>query len=217
MESPLLATDIVVFNVRKWELKVLLIKMNKEPHTWKWAVPGWVIWPMELSVDAANRILFEATSVSDLYLEQLRVFDDLDRDPLRRAVSIAYMALIKKDDLELKTDDRYTDIAWFPINKLPELAFDHKEIIEYAFERLKWKITYSTIALSLMPEKFTLSELQEVFQIILWKDIDKRNFRKKLLKQWVIEDTWEKRTIWTPRPASLFKAVHNELDFIEMI
>ena len=145
------------------------------------------------------------------------MFDSLDRDPLRRAVSIAYMALIKKDELQLKTDDRYTDIAWFPINKLPELAFDHKEILEYALERLKWKITYSTIALSLMPEYFTLWELQEVFEIILWKKIDKRNFRKKLLKQWVIEDTWKKVKTKGPRPASLFKAIHNKLDFIEMI
>jgi len=217
METPVLATDIVVFNIRKWKLKVLLIKMNKKPFVWKWALPWGFIWRNEICEDAAHRILFEATSVKDLYLEQLQVFDDLDRDPKTRVISIAHMAIIKKDDLNVKTDDRYTDIAWFPVDELPELAYDHSEIISYWLERLKWKITYSTISLSLMPDKFTLSELQKVFEIVLKKELDKRNFRKKMLKSKVIEDTWEKKTIWVPRPAALFRALNNDLEFIELV
>lgn len=217
METPVLATDIVVFNIRKWELKVLLIKMNKEPFIWEWAVPWGFIWKNELCEDAAHRILFEATSVTDLYLEQLKVFDDIDRDPKTRVISIAHMALIKKDDLNVKTDDRYTDIAWFNVDKLPKLAYDHARIIRYWLERLKWKITYSTISLSLMPKVFTLSELQKVFEIVLRKELDKRNFRKKMLKSWVIEDTWEKKIIWVPRPAVLYKAIKHDLEFIELI
>lgn len=217
MVSPTLATDVVVFNIRRWKLKVLLIKMNKEPFIWQWAMPWGLIQKDELCEDEAHRILFEATNVSDLYLEQLKVFDDPKRDPKERVISIAHMAIIKKDDINIKTDDRYTDIDWFDINDLPILAYDHSEIIKYAYERLKWKVTYSTIILSLMPEHFTLSELQKVFEIILKKEIDKRNFRKKMLKSWVVEDTWEKRTIWVPRPAALYKAINNDLEFIEMI
>ena len=216
MESPILATDAVVFNIRKWKLKVLLIKMHKKPFEWKWAIPWGFIWKEELCEDAAHRILFESTNVKDLYLEQLQAFDDIDRDPKARVVSVAYMAIIKKDDLNVKTD-KYDDIAWFSVDELPDLAYDHAEIIRYWLERLKWKITYSTISLSLMSDKFTLSELQRVFEIVLKKDLDKRNFRKKMLKSWAIEDTWEKRTIWVPRPAALFKSIKNDLDFIEMI
>lgn len=215
--SPTLATDIVVFNIRKWKLKVLLIKMNKEPFVWLWAVPWGLIQQNELCADEANRILFEATNVSDLYLEQLKVFDDPERDPKERVISIAHMAIIKKDDINIKTDDRYTDIDWFDVEDLPLLAYDHSEIIKYALERLKWKVTYSTIILSLMPDNFTLSELQKVFEIVLEKELDKRNFRKKILKTWVIEDTWKKRTIWVPRPAALYTAVDTDLGFIEMI
>ena len=215
--SPTLATDVVVFNIRKWKLKVLLIKMNKKPFVWLWAVPGWLIQKDELCAEEASRILFEATNVSDLYLEQLKVFDDLKRDPKERVISIAHMAIIKKDDLNIKTDDRYSDIDWFDVLDLPTLAYDHSEIIKYAYGRLKWKVTYSTIILSLMPDSFTLSELQNVFEIVLDKQLDKRNFRKKILKIWVIEETWEKRTIWTPRPASLYKFMKNDLEFVEMI
>lgn len=217
MESPILATDVVVFNIRKWKLKVLLIKMNKEPFVWLWALPGWFIWEKELCLDAAHRILYEASSVSDLYIEQLKVFDAIDRDPKARIVSIAHMAIIKKDDLSIKTNDSYTDIAWFSVDELPVMAYDHLEIIKYWLERLEWKVTYSTLSLSLMPEKFTLSELQSVFEIVLKKDLDKRNFRKKLLKSWVIEDTGEKKTIWVPRPASLYRAIKQELDFVDLL
>lgn len=215
--SPTLATDVVVFNIRKWKLKVLLIKMNKEPFVWLWAVPGWLIQQDELCADEANRILFEATNVSDLYLEQLKAFDDPKRDPKERVISIAHMAIIKKDDINIKTDDRYSDIDWFDVNKLPTLAYDHTEIIKYAYERLKWKVTYSTIILSLMPETFTLSELQEVFEIVLWEELDKRNFRKKILKAWVLNETWGKRTIWITRPAALYEFMKGDLEFVEMV
>lgn len=216
-EHPIIATDIVVFNIRKWKLKVLLIKMNKEPFIGQWAIPWGFIGMNELSIDAANRILFEATSVSDLYIEQLKVFDSLNRDPKARIVSIAHMAIIQKDDLNIKTNDRYADIDWFDVEDLPLMAYDHKEIIEYAYERLKSKITYTTLSMTLMPDKFTLTELQNVIEIVLKKDLDKRNFRKKLLKLWVVEDTWDKKTIWVPRPASLYRAVHSDLEFVDLL
>ena len=150
-DIPILATDTVVFNIRNWKLKVLLIEMNKEPFIGKWAVPGGFIWAEDLAEESAHKVLFEATNVKDLYLEQLKVFDAIDRDPKTRVVSIGYMAIIKKDDITIRTDKRYTGIDWFDIDKLPELAYDHEDIIKYALERLKWKITYSTIALTLVP------------------------------------------------------------------
>ncbi|MDP2091333.1 MAG: NUDIX domain-containing protein [Candidatus Gracilibacteria bacterium] len=217
MESPILATDVVVFNIRKGKLKVLLIKMNKEPFVGLWALPGGFIGEKELCLDAAHRILYEASSVSDLYIEQLKVFDAIDRDPKARIVSIAHMAIIKKDDLSIKTNDSYSDIAWFSVDELPVMAYDHLDIIKYGLERLEGKVTYSTLSLSLMPEKFTLSELQSVFEIVLKKDLDKRNFRKKLLKSGVIEDTGEKKTIGIPRPASLFRAINKDLEFVDLL
>jgi 8-oxo-dGTP diphosphatase len=217
MNSSILATDTVVFNVRKKKLKVLLIKMNKEPFKEKWALPGGFVWTHELCENAATRILYEATNVDNLYLEQLKVFDAIDRDPKNRIVSVAYMAIIKKDDMTLKVSDRYTDIAWFPIDELPQLAYDHEEIISYCLTRLTWKITYSTLSLTMLPDEFTLTEIQEIFEIILKKKIDKRNFRKKLLRQGLIEETWNKKTIWVPRPAVLYRAVSKELVLKEMI
>lgn len=217
MNHPVLATDIVVFNIRKGELKVLLIKMNKEPFIWKWAIPWGFILENELCENEANRILFETTNVNDLYLEQLKVFDNPKRDPKMRVISIAYMAIIKKDDLNIKTNERYTDINWFWVDDLPDLAYDHYEIIKYWLERLISKIKYSTIILSLMPDTFTLTELQKVFEIVLKKELDKRNFRKKILKLWILEDTWKKRIIWLPKPAIMYKAINKELEFIEMI
>jgi len=216
MISPTLATDTVIFNIQKWELKVLLIKMNKEPFIWKWAVPWWFISENELVKDAANRVLFEATNVKDLYLEELKIFDSLDRDPKKRIISVWYMAIIKKDDLNIKTDERYSSIDWFPVESIPALAYDHKEIIDFALERLKREIEYSTISFTLLPKEFTLTDLQKVFEIVLWKELDKRNFRKKILKQKVLKDTGKKRTIWSPRPAVLYKAISSEIKFVEM-
>ena len=127
------------------------------------------------------------------------------------------MAIIKKDDLSIRANKRYTGIDWFDIDNLPELAYDHEDIIKCALERLKWKITYSTISLTLVPNEFTLTELQEVFEIVLWKKIDKRNFRKKILKQKVIKETGNKKTIGVTRPATIYKANKKDIKLVEMI
>jgi 8-oxo-dGTP diphosphatase len=127
------------------------------------------------------------------------------------------MAIIKKDELSIQADTRYTWIDWFDVDKLPELAYDHKEIIHYALERLKWKMQYSTIAISLLPKEFTLTELQSVFETVLWEEIDKRNFRKKILKQKILTETDKKKTIWLTRPAKLYKSKCKNIRFVEMI
>jgi 8-oxo-dGTP diphosphatase len=136
-QHPILATDTVVFNIRNGKLKVLLIEMNKEPFVGKWAVPGGFIGNQEVAEEAAHRVLYDATNVKNLYLEQLKVFDAIDRDPKTRVVSVAYMAIIKKDDISIIANKRYTGIDWFDVDHLPELAYDHQEIIQYALERLK--------------------------------------------------------------------------------
>lgn len=217
MNSPTLATDIVIFNIRNAELKVLLIQMNKAPFIGQWAVPGWFVANDELAETSAHRVLYDATSVTDVHLEQLKLFDGLDRDPKARIVSIWYMAIIKKDDLSIKTSDSYADIDWFWVGELPEMAYDHKEIIDYAHAKLQREIKYSTLIFNLLPDSFTLTELQHVFEIVLDQEFDKRNFRKKILKLNILEDTGEKKTIWTPRPATLYRPISNSVDFVEMI
>ena len=176
-----IASDVVIFTIRENKLNVLLIKMQKEPFKENyWAAPGGLIKPSESVETSAQRNLFEKTGVRNVYLEQLYTFGDIDRDPFGRVVSVAYFALIPSDAIRLKTTKEYGDVQWFEIDRLPKLAYDHKQIIATACERLQKKLEYSNIAYSLLPKKFPLSELQRTYEIILKKRLDKRNFRKKI-------------------------------------
>lgn len=201
-----IATDVVIFTIRENKLNVLLIKMQKEPYSHNfWAAPGGLIRPNESVDESGRRNLLEKTGVKNVYLEQLYTFGETDRDPFGRVVSVAYFALIPSDTIRLKTTKEYGDVQWFEIDNLPNLAYDHKEIIATAYRRLQKKLEYSNIAYSLLPKKFPLSELQKTYEIILKRKIDKRNFRKKILSLGLVRKTDITEKGRSNRPAALYE------------
>ena len=201
-----LAVDAVIFTVEDRQLKVLLIKMKKKPFTGKWAFPGGLIDDNEKSEAAARRILEIQTGVKQAYLEHLSVFDDIKRDPFGRVVSAAYFALIPFEGVVLETTDKYADVRWQSIFELPKLAYDHQEVAKVALERLRERIEHSNIAWSLLPERFTLTELQAVYEAILDKPLDKRNFRKKMVASGLLKASRSK-SIGQHRPAQLYRFI----------
>lgn len=212
-----IATDVVIFTVDEGQLKVLLIKMKKHPFTNMWAAPGGLVGINESVDSAARGQLLLKSGVKDVYLEQLYTFGKINRDPFGRVVSVAYFALIPNAGLKLNTTTEYAGIAWFPVSKMPALAYDHKEIIKTAVERLISKLEYTNVVYNLLPNNFTLSELQEVYQIILNKKLDKRNFRKKILGLGLVKKTGKKQVGEGGRPAELFCFVKRTPQSVEMI
>lgn len=203
---PAVTTDIVIFTLQDSELKVLLIQRANDPYKDHWALPGGFIEIDEDLEPAALRELQEETGVTGVYLEQLYTFGTPGRDPRERVISIAYYALVPIDRLpHIRADSDASNVAWFACNHLPELAFDHKQIIELARNRLASKLDYSTIALQFMPARFTLGDLQKVYEIILDSKLDKRNFRKRILSLGCIADTGEARRDGKHRPARLYR------------
>lgn len=209
-----LATDVVIFSVINKRLNVLLIEMTKRPFTRMWACPGGLVENQETLAEAAKKMLKSQTNVDDVYLEQLYTFDNPDRDPAGRVVSTAYFALINPKDIKLKTEEKYSDVRWFPITSLPRLAYDHKEIIKYARQRLSWKLEYTNIAYSLLPEEFPFSELQKVYEAIMGKKLDKRNFKKQMLANRIITKTNKQIRGGAHRPAYLYKFTHRTPEMI---
>ncbi len=213
---PAVTVDITVFTVRNDELNVLLIKRAEKPFQGEWALPGGFVTEDEGLEEAAARELVEETGVCDVYLEQLFTFGAPGRDPRGHTVTVAYSALIPSDNLELTASTDAEGVAWFAIDKLPVLAFDHDEILEVALDRLVAKLEYSTIAFQLMPEAFTLTELQHVYELIERKEIDKRNFRKRILALNAIEPTGEEKREGPHRPAKLFHVIdRSKVDVIK--
>jgi len=202
---PVLTTNVVVFSLRDEQLKLLLVRRRNAPFQGYWSLPGGVVGEDEDIEATANAKLEEGTGVSGLYLEQLCTFGAPDRDPRERVVSIAYYALVASKRLRLRTDEHSEGVGWFALDELPELAFDHTQMVETAHQRLAAKLEYSTIAFQFMPERFTLSELQNVYQIILNCDLDKRNFRKRMLAMDQIRQTAEVRKNGSHRPARLYR------------
>ena len=202
---PVLTTNVVVFSLRDEQLKLLLVRRRNAPFQGYWSLPGGVVGEDEDIEANANAKLEEGTGVSGLYLEQLCTFGAPDRDPRERVISIAYYALVPSKRLRLRTDEHSEGVGWFALDELPELAFDHGRMVETAHQRLASKLEYSTIAFQFMPERFTLSELQNVYQIILNCDLDKRNFRKRMLAMDQIRQTPEVRKNGSHRPARLYR------------
>jgi len=213
---PAVTTDIVIFTIRQDELKILLIKRALPPHRNQWALPGGFIKLEESLEEGAKRELQEETGVTGVYLEQLYTFGRPDRDPRERVITVAYLALIPANEPEIKAATDAEDVSWFGLKELPDLAFDHKRILKMAHERLVAKLDYSTIAFQLMPTQFTLSKLQHVYEVILREQIDKRNFRKRILSLNVIKETGKERKAGAHRPAKLYRAKKtNRIDFIK--
>lgn len=211
-----IATDVVILTIEEGDLKVLLIKMKKAPFQKHWAVPGGLVRGDESLDDSARRHLASKTGLKNLYLEQLAAFGEPKRDPFGRVVSVAYFALIPVGTRELKTTEEYGGVAWFPIKHLPSLAYDHKEIIMEALARLKAKLEYTNIVYGFMPPEFTLTEIQRVYEIILNRPLDKRNFRKKVLELKLIVVAKGKRS-GAYRPAQLYRFKERKQVFVEVL
>ncbi|HEY4387312.1 MAG TPA: NUDIX domain-containing protein [Ktedonobacteraceae bacterium] len=201
---PSVTVDVVMMSLRQRDLQVLLIKRRSWPHEGMWAIPGGFINIYESLESAAKRELQEETGVQDVYLEQLYTFGDPARDPRTRVITVVYFALLDSERLQVRAADDAADVGWFSVYDLPSLAFDHDKILNYALNRLRGKLEYTTIAFSLLPEQFTLRELQRVYEIILHRRLDKRNFRKKILSTGILEDTGNKKMEGTHRPARLY-------------
>jgi 8-oxo-dGTP diphosphatase len=178
---PAVTVDCVVFGFDEGDLKVLLIKRDLDPHRGKWALPGGFVNMDESLDEAALRELREETGIPKLYLEQLYTFGEPGRDPRGRVISVAYYALVKLADYRIAASTDASQVAWFSVSDAPSLAFDHGEILDTAIRRLKGKVRYQPIGFELLPTKFTLSQLQHVYEAILETDLDKRNFRKKIM------------------------------------
>jgi 8-oxo-dGTP diphosphatase len=198
------AVDAVIFSVIDGALRVLLIQIKGGRYDGKWAVPGGLVSPTESLDEAADRVLSEKAGVDGVYLEQLYTFGDTSRDVRGRSVSVAYFALVDGEDFFPKTNEYYADIAWKRVDRLPEMAFDHRAIVSYAHERLIAKLGYSNIGYALLPREFTLSELQSVYESILGKTLDKRNFRKKIQEIGLVKETGNVRRLGATRPARLY-------------
>jgi 8-oxo-dGTP diphosphatase len=201
---PMVTVDIVVFTIQDDDLKVLLIKRGIEPFKGAWALPGGFVGEHESLEDAARRELFEETHVEGLYLEQLYTFGEPGRDPRGRVISVSYFALVSSDDRPLLAATDAADAAWCSVYKLPTLAFDHGAIVTYALERLRYKLDYTSAGFQLLPKKFTLTELQEAYEVILGRTLDKRNFRKKILSVGILEPLDETKMEGPHRPAKLY-------------
>ncbi len=178
---PALTVDCVVFGFNGVGLEVLLIRRGVEPFVGSWALPGGFVLMDEDLETAARRELMEESGLSGVFLEQLCTFGEPGRDPRGRVVTVAFYALVRPDQHPAKGDTDASDAAWFDLAKLPPLAFDHGAILEAALERLRGKIRYQPVGFELLPERFTLAQLQGLYEAILGRPLDKRNFRKKLL------------------------------------
>jgi 8-oxo-dGTP diphosphatase len=215
-ENPAVTVDIVVFTIQNEELKVLLVKRKIDPYKNSWAIPGGFVKIDESLEDAAVRELKEETGASGLYLEQLYTFGNIKRDPRQRVITVSYLALTNSDKIELKATTDVSDAKWFSLKSLPSLAFDHDKILKYALKRLKWKFEYTAVAFSLLPKKFTLSQLQELYEIVFNKKFDKRNFRKKLFSLNILKEE-ETKTDVSHRPPKLYSLKANISEIVEII
>jgi ADP-ribose pyrophosphatase YjhB (NUDIX family) len=202
---PALTVDIVVFALDEKDLQVMLVERDLKPFAGQWALPGGFVRVDESLEDAARRELEEETGLKNIFLEQLYTFGDLNRDPRERVVTVAYYALVNFEghDVHASTDAR--SAAWFSVNDLPKLAFDHEKILKTAHERLKGKVRYQPIGFELLPEKFTLRQLQHLYEVILDRELDKRNFRKKVLGMEIVKETNEIEKDVAHRAARLYR------------
>ena len=199
-----IAVDVVLLTIQGSTLKVLLVKRQQPPYRGTWALPGGIVGQDESVDTAALRELQEETSIANIYLEQLYTFGDPIRDPRGRVITVAYYALVNWQRFQLKARQRVSEANWFPVKRLPALAFDHQRIVDYALERLRNKINYTTVGFQLLPRQFTLTELQSSYEIIMGQRLDKRNFRRKMLQLGILKGTREFKAHGRQRSARLY-------------
>ncbi len=208
-DIPLVSVDIVIFSVIDDKLNVLTVKRAQHPRKGKWALPGGFI---DLNADktiedAAHRKLAEKTGVTKAHLEQVISVGSNTRDPRGWSVTIAYMALVSVDAVDLRKDDSSEEVDWTPVDQLEknnDLAFDHNQILGSCHKRLRDKVRYTSLPVNLLPSEFTLTELQRIFEVILAKPVEKKSFRRRILDAQILEETGNFR-VGSNRPAKLYR------------
>lgn len=215
-----LAADTALLTFREGKLLTLLIRVNRPPFfPDSKGLPGGLVDPKETAEEAAKRHVEKKTGVaaSKLYTEQLYTFSRLDRDPRGRVVAVAYLALVPWEKLSKEEQTDTEDSWWEPVSSVKKLAYDHNEVLTLAIKRLRSRITYTTVLSKLLPKEFTLTELENMYETILGTDLDKRNFRKKILKLNIITPIVGKFTGGRSRPAQLYKFISNTVEEIQVL
>ena len=214
--SPLVAVDVVIFTIADGELQALLVEVKSGPFAGRWAFPGGLVPVGEAPDVTAKRELLSQTGIGDVYLEQLRTFGDPKRDPQAHVVSVAYFALVASKGEGQADNPKYRRMRWGPVRDLPSLAYDHNLLAQCALERLRSKLAYTNIVYSLLPREFTLGELQEIYEIIIGRPLDRRNFRKKILALGLLRPLRRQRR-GRHRPAQLYTFARREPMNVEML
>lgn len=204
-QRPAVTVDVVLLTVLRRRLDVLLVRRPRPPYEGMWAIPGGFVAPHESLEDAALRVLEQMTGARDVYLEQVYTFGDPERDPRMRVITVVYYALIRPELLRLQEREGPSESRRYWAYQAPPLAFDHEQILRYTLQRLRGKLEYTTVGFQLLGNEFTLSELQEVYEAILNRTLDKRNFRKKLLMTRIVEPTQHTKMVGQHRPARLYR------------
>lgn len=214
--SPLVAVDVVIFTIAAGALQALLVEVKSGPFAGRWAFPGGLVPVGEAPEATATRELLAQTGIGDVYLEQLRTFGDPGRDPQAHVVSVAYFALVASKGEAQADNPKYRRMQWVPVRSLPSLAYDHNQLAACALGRLQSKLAYTNIVYSLLAREFTLSELQEIYEIILGRRLDRRNFRKKILALGLLRALRRQRR-GPHRPAQLYAFTRREPMNVEML
>ena len=222
--TPAVAVDVAVFTVLDRRLQVLLVQPRTGPFADQWALPGGRVHVDESLDDAARRELAAQTGLRDVYLEQLYTFGSPQRDPRNRVVSVAYVALIPHGGRLVAPPaavadapgGKYAHVAWRPVRRLPPLAYDHATVVRTALARLRAKLTYTNLVYTLLPDAFTLGELQEMYEAILGRTLDRRNFRKKILSLGLLRRLDRQRR-GPHRPAALHAFRHRRPMVVDVL
>lgn len=204
--SNFLETLISIFSVEKGDIKILLVKNQEDPYKGYWILPNGILTNNETLEENIEKTLFNQTGLKDVTVEQCKMFSNIDRNPNARVIGVSFIGLIDSKSIELKREAREDyELEWFLIDELPKIGYDHEQITINSINTLKQKLLSSDVLKTLFPSDFTLPELQKIFEQILGKKLDRRNFRKKFLSLDLIEDTNEKNIGCNGRPAKLYK------------
>lgn len=199
------SVDSVIFGFDEGDLKVLLIYRGADPYKGTWALPGDLVKLDEDLDESARRVLKDLTGLSNVFMDQIHTFGRVERHPLGRVITVAYYSLVKVSDYKVNASSWAKDAKWHSINKIPKLPFDHNEILEYAKNKLKDKVRHQPIGFELLPKEFTLTDIQHLYEAVLEIELDKRNFRKKLLAMGLLIDSGFSQNAVAHRPARLYR------------
>lgn len=206
------SVDNVIFGFDEKLLKVLLIKRGEQPFIHMWALPGDLVYPNEHLDNAPRRILKQLTGLEDVFLEQVHTFGEVDRHPLGRVITVAYYSLVNTSYVNVKASSFAEKVEWKPVNEITELAFDHMSILKTCFSRLKQSVQTRPLGYELLPKVFTLSALQDLYESVLGKELDKRNFRKKIKQLDILVDIDQTQEGVAHRPAKLYTFNQEQYD-----